>query len=95
MITKKFTVRGSVTISVEKTVDVSFDENDEDFQNADGSVDEDAVKNAAIAMASDNFEGIHEFVGNGGTDKLIGVYPDDESIHADGEVDFDSAEEVN
>ncbi len=94
MITKKFKVQGSVTISVEKIVEVTFDENDEDFQNGDGSVDEDAVKNAAIEMASDEFGGVQEFVGNSGVDKLIGVYGSDESIHADGEVEFESAEEI-
>ncbi len=94
LVTKKFKVIGSVTISVEKTVEVSYDDKDEDFVDEDGTVDEDALKSAAIDMAYSEFGGIHEFVGNGGVDKLIGVYGTDESIHADGEVDFDKAEEA-
>jgi len=93
VITREFTVHGTITVSVTKKVKVSYEETDEDFVDEDGTVDEDAVKSAAIDMAHDEFGGVHEFVGNGGLDKLIGVYGGDESISADGEVEFNSAEE--
>ena len=38
----------------------------------------------AVDKAQDNWGGVHEYVGNGGYDKLIGVYGDDESVAADG-----------
>ena len=93
MITKKFLVEGEATISVRKVVEISFDENDEDFVDEDGNVDEDAVKDAAISMAYDKFGGLTGYVGNGGYDKLIGVHKTDESIEADCEVEFKTAEE--
>lgn len=43
----------------------------------------------AIEKASREFTGISEFVGNGGFDKLIGVYRQNESITADEPVVFD------
>lgn len=38
----------------------------------------------AVDKAQNNWGGVHEYVGNGGDDKLIGVYGDGESVAADG-----------
>lgn len=43
----------------------------------------------AIKIAKKKFGGIHQFVGNGGTDKLIGVDGQNECITVDGNVEFD------
>ena len=94
MITKEFTVHGTITVSVTKKVKVEIDETDEDFQDADGDLDDYAVKQAAIEKAGEEFGGVRDLVGNGGFDKMIGVYGSDESITADGEVEFESAEEA-
>ncbi|RRJ62420.1 hypothetical protein EHV15_05240 [Paenibacillus oralis] len=49
----------------------------------------------AFDKAYAEFQGIGSFVGNGGIDKLIGVYEDNESIDADGaEVHWNEAEKV-
>jgi hypothetical protein len=93
MVTKKFLVEGEATISVRKVVEISYDEKDEDFVDEDGNVDEDALKSAAIDMAYSEFGGLTGYVGNGGYDKLIGVHATGESIEADCEVEFKTAEE--
>lgn len=43
----------------------------------------------AMEIAAHKFKGIHEYMGNGGSDKLIGVEGKNESITIDGEVEFD------
>lgn len=43
----------------------------------------------AMEIAAQKFKGIHEYMGNGGSDKLIGVEGKNESITIDGEVEFD------
>lgn len=43
----------------------------------------------AIEIAAQKFNGIHEYVGNGGYDKLIGVGGKNESITIEGSVEFD------
>ncbi len=43
----------------------------------------------AIKKATKKFGGIHEFAGNGGLDKLIGVNGETETIAADCPVEFD------
>jgi len=43
-----------------------------------------ADKDAAIEAAYGNFGGLTNYAGNGGTDKLVGVYEDEVSIEADG-----------
>ena len=48
----------------------------------------------AINKADDKFGGIFEYLGNGGYDKLIGVSEDDESVAADGIVEWNEAEEL-
>ena len=48
----------------------------------------------AINKADNNFGGIIEYVGNGGFDKLIGVSEHDESIIADGMMEWENAEEI-
>lgn len=45
----------------------------------------------AIDKAYEEFSGINNYCGNGGTDKLIGVYGNTEWIEADGEVEFTEA----
>lgn len=50
----------------------------------------------AFELAEEFFNGIHSFLGNGGDDKLIGVYDDSESIECDDSyIDWQSAEETN
>lgn len=47
-------------------------------------VDVDAnTKDEAIEMAHGKFPGLTNFAGNGGSDKLVGVYDDDCHIDAD------------
>lgn len=94
MITKEFVVDGTLTVSLTKKVKVTFDETDEDFVDEEGNVDMDAVKDAAIDMASSAFKGVESFCGNGGFDKLIGVRNSDESITPDGTPEFTEAREV-
>lgn len=47
----------------------------------------------AIEIATKKFNGVHEYLGNGGCDKLIGVGRDNESITIDGNVEFDDCTE--
>jgi hypothetical protein len=48
----------------------------------------------AINKADNNFGGVIEYVGNGGYDKLIGVSEPDESVAADGMIEWEEAEEL-
>ena len=43
----------------------------------------------AIEIAAKKFKGVHDYAGNGGLNKLIGVAGSNESIEADGEPEFD------
>ena len=43
----------------------------------------------AMEIAAQKFNGVREYAGNGGCDKLIGVEGKNESITIDGEVEFD------
>lgn len=43
----------------------------------------------AIEIAEKKFKGVHEYMGNGGYNKLIGVEGSNESITIDGNVEFD------
>lgn len=43
----------------------------------------------AIEIAGKKFKGVHEYMGNNGYDKLIGVEGSNESITIDGDVEFD------
>lgn len=43
----------------------------------------------AMKIVTQKFKGIHDYMGNGGCDKLIGVEGDNESITIDGNVQFD------
>lgn len=47
----------------------------------------------AIEIAKKKFRGVHEYLGNGGCDKLIGVEGDHESITVDGNAEFDDCTE--
>lgn len=47
----------------------------------------------AIKIATKKFKGVHEYLGNGGWDKLIGVEGEHESITVDGNVEFDDCTE--
>ena len=53
---------------------------------------EELTKEEILARAYDTFEGVASFVGNGGTDKLIGVCGEEDTIGADNEVEFDDFE---
>lgn len=48
----------------------------------------------AINKADDRFGGVIEYAGNGGWDKLVGVSEADESVAADGMVEWDGVEEL-
>ena len=43
----------------------------------------------AMEIAAQKFKGIHEYMGNSGCDKLIGVEGSNESITVEGNVEFD------
>ena len=43
----------------------------------------------ALEIAAQKFKGIHDYMGNGECDKLIGVEGSNESITVDGNVEFD------
>lgn len=43
----------------------------------------------ALEKAKETFGGIHEYCGNGGDDKLIGVENSSESVFADGDIEWD------
>lgn len=73
-------VFGRVYVTVTKELEI------DDLMLAD--LDEQEVEDIFIEKANDEFGGIHGFVGNGRTDKLIGVTEHDESIYEDGEVEF-------
>ena len=49
-------------------------------------------KKDALEVAFDQLTNLIAFAGNGGYDKLVGVYGDDESIAADEEIVYDDAE---
>lgn len=51
-------------------------------------------KEEALKEAEKYFGGIHSFVGNGGTNKLIGVTGDNEGIESEGEIEWKFAEEA-
>lgn len=71
---KRYRVYGTVTVTVETLVEMP--------DNKDYSEEE------VFAKAEEEFEGIDNYAGNGGIDKLIGVVNDDDSIQSDGEVMF-------
>ena len=48
----------------------------------------------AFNKADEKFGGVIEYVGNGGSDKLLGVDGYDESVAADGMVEWNEAEEL-
>jgi hypothetical protein len=69
----KFTVYGSVPVSVCMTVEADTEE-------------------AAIEAAYEEFPGLSGYVGNGGTDQLVGVCDRRVSLDAGGEPEFTDAE---
>lgn len=71
----KITVLGHTTVTVSTVIEVP-----------DGPLpSEDEI----FEMAKKTFGGIQACAGNGGLDKLIGVYGDNETIAADEGVEFD------
>ena len=46
----------------------------------------------AYKKAFDKLTGLTSFVGNGGMDKLVGVYDDDASVNADNNIEYDDYE---
>ena len=48
----------------------------------------------ALEVAYDERNCLTQYVGNGGTDKLIGVDGEDETVEANGEIEYTSAEEL-
>lgn len=53
-------------------------------------------KDEAIEVANEEFGGLTNYAGMGSCDCLVGVLTseDERSIYADGEIDFDYAEEI-
>lgn len=74
---KKLRVFGHTEVTVSVLVEVP----DEQFAEMDES--------DIYDLADQEFGGIGSFAGNGGIDKLIGVCGSQESIAADGDVEFD------
>lgn len=72
---KRLRVLGHATVTVSTIIEVGDDE----------SLTEEEIYD----RARENFGGIRSFVGNGGTDKLIGVSEYEETIAADEEPEFD------
>lgn len=72
---KKYGVFGHTTVTVSTVIEVPDDE----------ELDEQEI----YERASDSFAGIGAFLGNGGTDKIIGVHGSADSIAADEPVEFD------
>lgn len=73
----KFDVFGLVGCSIRITIDLS----DEEIEG----LDDDEIRDIAFEKADDEFGGISGYVGNGGTEKLIGVCGSNEGIeHGDG-----------
>ena len=50
---------------------------------------------AALEAASNELTGLIPYAGNGGTDKIIGVGGDNESVSAEDEIEWTSAEELD
>ena len=48
----------------------------------------------AYQKAFEKLDCLTSFCGNGGIDKLVGVYGDDESVDADGSIEYDDIEEL-
>ena len=72
---KRLRVFGHATVTVSTVIEVKDDEN--------------LTEEEIYDRAGENFGGIMSFVGNGGTDKLIGVDEYEETIAADDEPEFD------
>ena len=72
---KKLRVSGHATVTVSVLIEVGDDE--------------ELTEEEIYDRARENFGGIMSFVGNGGTDKLIGVGEYEETIAADEEPEFD------
>lgn len=72
---KKLRVFGYATVTVSVLIEVGDDE--------------ELTEEEIYDRARENFGGIMSFVGNGGTDKLIGVSEYEETIAADEEPEFD------
>ena len=78
-------VYGNVYVTVYKEIEIE----DTELQG----LDEEEVRELFIEKAYDEFGGISSFVGNGGMDKLIGVYGSDEGLYGDGEVEFSEVDD--
>lgn len=74
---KRYRVTGHTTVTVSTVIEVSDEEAEE--------LDEAEIYERAAA----EFDGIGAFAGNGGIDKIIGVYGSHDTIDADEEVEFD------
>lgn len=72
---KRLRVFGHATVTVSTIIEVGDNEH--------------LTEEEIYDRARENFGGIMSFVGNGGTDKLIGVGEYEETIAADDEPEFD------
>lgn len=52
-------------------------------------VEDDATEDDILKAANNQFTGVHQLVGNGGVDKMIGVDGDEDTIMVDESVEFD------
>lgn len=71
---KKYRVVGNISVTVETFVEMPDDK----------EYDEEEV----FAKAYEEFQGVDNYAGNGGTDKLIGVNNADDALQADEEIEF-------
>lgn len=78
----KYTVTGRVYTSVNMTFDIS--DLPEDVRDLSPSDLEDYL----LDKAYDDFGGISNYLGNGGSEKLVGVTGSNESLYCDDEVEF-------
>lgn len=77
---KKYRVFGNISVTVETFVEMPEGK----------EYDEEEI----FAKAYEEFQGIDNYAGNGGIDKLVGVNNEDDALQADGEVEFTYCEPV-
>lgn len=83
-----FTVTGTVTCFIRHKVDVPQEDLDKCLEHGTD------IQDLIFDRAYDDFSGVGGYCGNGGTDKLVGVYGPNSSIEASEEFEFDSIEEL-
>ena len=80
---KTFRVSGSVNVDVEMEIEIEYDPDDEEFEGLEESDIIEELKEKAKRQAEDDFPGLTNYCGNGGTDQLVGVNNRSISLNAD------------